>query len=296
MEHGNNIMRCKIKEKTGERGFTLVELLLAMAIAGVVMTAVYTAYSSQQRSYIVQELVAAMQQNLRVAMSIMVRDIRMAGYNPTGSGVFQVTDVRYRDLDYGADPNGNGCLEFTADLDEDGTLDGDETIAYTLYDSGGNGSIDLGKRSSGVRQLLTENIQALAFAYAYDQNGDGELDFVDGNGNGQRDAGEPIIWAIDTDNDNELDVNLDTNGDGAIDSNDDADNDGFVDGLALPGGVSVEVSRIRGVKTWLLARTSQPIQRYSDRGIYVVGDRVITPAGDGCMHRLSTTTVKCRNL
>ncbi|MBN1907686.1 MAG: prepilin-type N-terminal cleavage/methylation domain-containing protein, partial [Deltaproteobacteria bacterium] len=60
-------------------GFTLVELLIAMAIAGVVMAGVYSAYSSQQRSYLAQEQVAAVQQNLRVAMYFMEREIRMAG-------------------------------------------------------------------------------------------------------------------------------------------------------------------------------------------------------------------------
>ena len=67
------------------QGFTLIELLVAMVIAAIVMTSVYSVYYSQQRSYIIQEEVAAMHQNLRAAMSIMEREIRMAGCNPTGN-------------------------------------------------------------------------------------------------------------------------------------------------------------------------------------------------------------------
>ena len=63
---------------TEEKGFTLVELLVAVFVAGIVMTAVYSAYSSQQKSYTVQEQMAEMQQNLRSAMFMMTREIRMA--------------------------------------------------------------------------------------------------------------------------------------------------------------------------------------------------------------------------
>jgi len=66
-----------------KKAFTLIELLLALAISGVVMAGVYSAYYSQQKSYITQEQVAAMQQNLRAAMYIIQREIRMAGCDPT---------------------------------------------------------------------------------------------------------------------------------------------------------------------------------------------------------------------
>jgi prepilin-type N-terminal cleavage/methylation domain-containing protein len=68
-----------------EKGFTLVELMIAMVISAIVMTSVYSVYSAQQRSYIVQEGVAAMHQNLRAAMYFMEREIRMAGCDPKGS-------------------------------------------------------------------------------------------------------------------------------------------------------------------------------------------------------------------
>src|SRR3989339_279506 len=77
-----------------EMGFTLVELLVSMAIAGIVMASIYSSYYSQQKAYVIQEQVAGMQQNLRAAMYHLERDIRMAGYDPTGkagSGIITAT-------------------------------------------------------------------------------------------------------------------------------------------------------------------------------------------------------------
>jgi type IV pilus assembly protein PilW len=67
-----------------KQGFTLPELVVAMAMTVIIVGAVYTTYKSQQDSYIVQDQVVEMQQNLRAALHMMASDIRMAGYNPTG--------------------------------------------------------------------------------------------------------------------------------------------------------------------------------------------------------------------
>jgi type IV pilus assembly protein PilW len=66
-----------------QQGFTLVELLVAMAMAGIVIGAIYSTFKSQQDSYVNQEVVAEMQQNLRAALYMMARDIRIAGYDPS---------------------------------------------------------------------------------------------------------------------------------------------------------------------------------------------------------------------
>jgi prepilin-type N-terminal cleavage/methylation domain-containing protein len=63
-------------------GFTLVELMVAMAIGLIVTGAIYAMYQSYQRSQVAQQLAVDMQQNGRAAMALMKREIRMAGYNP----------------------------------------------------------------------------------------------------------------------------------------------------------------------------------------------------------------------
>ena len=61
-------------------GFTLIELLVALAISLLVMGAIFLTFKSQQDSYVIQDQVTRMQQNLRGAMYMMTRDIQMAGY------------------------------------------------------------------------------------------------------------------------------------------------------------------------------------------------------------------------
>jgi prepilin-type N-terminal cleavage/methylation domain-containing protein len=69
-------------------GLTLIELVVALAIGLIVIGAVYRTFSTQQRTYTVQDQVAEAQQNARVAMSILMRDLRMAGYGkPEGDVV-----------------------------------------------------------------------------------------------------------------------------------------------------------------------------------------------------------------
>jgi len=142
-----------------EKGFTLMELLIAMFVAGIVMAGVYSAYYSQQRSFVVQDEVAKMQQNLRAAMFFMAREIRMAGCNPTGAA------------DAGIKTKDAGTIRFTMDLrgkDLDDPADGDtsdddEDITYSLVGS----EIRRTAKDTGP---VAENIDWLHFDYL-DENG-----------------------------------------------------------------------------------------------------------------------------
>ena len=66
------------------QGFTLVELMVSLVVAGVVLAGICSTFYSQHISYLNQEQIVSMQQNLRAAMYIMERDIRMAGHDPNG--------------------------------------------------------------------------------------------------------------------------------------------------------------------------------------------------------------------
>lgn len=61
------------------KGFTLVELLVAVAMTGIVMTVMFTMFRTSSRSYTLQDYVAETQQNLRIGMYNLDRDVRMAG-------------------------------------------------------------------------------------------------------------------------------------------------------------------------------------------------------------------------
>jgi len=62
-----------------ESGFTLLELLVTMAIFGIVLGGILKVYDTNNYTYKVQEEVVAMHQNVRVAKMFLERDVRMAG-------------------------------------------------------------------------------------------------------------------------------------------------------------------------------------------------------------------------
>src|SRR4030042_6190973 len=63
-----------------KKGLTLIELLIALVLSSILIAALYRGFISQQKNYTVQDQVADMQQNLRIAISQMTTEIRMAGY------------------------------------------------------------------------------------------------------------------------------------------------------------------------------------------------------------------------
>ena len=145
------------------KGVTLIELLIAMAVSGIVIAGIYAAYDSQQKAYVTQQQIVHMQQNMRAAMYLMGREIRMAGYDPyrsSGAGITAAT--------------GNG-LTFTFvadddlnDNDSDGTIDepGElRTIGYVPYDAYADGDTDIGRRVGGQTRALAENIEEIEFYY-----------------------------------------------------------------------------------------------------------------------------------
>lgn len=81
-------------------GFTLVEILVVMAIFGVVIGAVYSLYLTHQKTAYVQDDLVDLQQNLRIAMDSITRDIRMAGMLVPPND--PVTNAKLNPLDKGA--------------------------------------------------------------------------------------------------------------------------------------------------------------------------------------------------
>jgi prepilin-type N-terminal cleavage/methylation domain-containing protein len=60
-------------------GFTLVELMVSVAIIGIVMIYVLQTFTSQQRTYVVVDQIAEVQQNSRAVADLLERDLRHAG-------------------------------------------------------------------------------------------------------------------------------------------------------------------------------------------------------------------------
>ncbi|MGZ6347171.1 MAG: hypothetical protein ACXWNC_06340, partial [Anaerolineales bacterium] len=63
----------------------LIELLVALSVSGILIAGAYRTFVSQQHTYAVQDQVVDMQQNIRLAINRMTRELRMAGFG--GGGV-----------------------------------------------------------------------------------------------------------------------------------------------------------------------------------------------------------------
>jgi len=145
--------------ENNERGFTIIELVVGLAISLILLGVAVKIFLVQQRSYNVQEQLSEMQQNIRSAMDIIVRETKMAGYNPTGAGFNGITYDTFQ-------------LQILADLTGDGnTDDPNENIIYKYYPSP-DFQIKRKESTGGGFQPLAENITAFDFDY-YDASGTG---------------------------------------------------------------------------------------------------------------------------
>ncbi|MFQ5965153.1 MAG: PilW family protein [Candidatus Scalinduaceae bacterium] len=131
--------------KNNERGFTIMELIVSVAIGMVILVVSLSMFYVQRKTFIAQEQLSEVQQNVRAAMDIIKREVKMAGYDPTGAGFDGIGTSTTQ-------------LQTLADLDGDGlTTASNEDIIY---------SHDIPNlRIDRNTQPFTENIQAFNFDY-----------------------------------------------------------------------------------------------------------------------------------
>ncbi len=68
----NNISRA--------RGFTLVELMVAITIGLIILAAISTLFVNSKKTYTTQDNLSRLQENARFAMQFLIKDLRLAGY------------------------------------------------------------------------------------------------------------------------------------------------------------------------------------------------------------------------
>ncbi len=112
------------KDNNGGRGFTLVELVMAVAVGLIILTAVLSAVVAGQRSSAGIERRVTTGQDARIALEIMGAEIRMVSYNPLYAAGLWVDPAN---CNASVDQGRRGIQEATAsaltiemDLDPDG--------------------------------------------------------------------------------------------------------------------------------------------------------------------------------
>jgi type IV pilus assembly protein PilW len=177
-----------IRTLSNSKGFSLIELLIAIAVFGIVVAGIIGAFTDQLRSHNTQQRILDMQQNARAAMYYMTRELKMAGLDPTG------------DANAGFVTTNRNLINFTMDFR--GGFCEDEIAAGEAVDD----DDDDGINNEGCNNL--------------DDNGDGvfvdepdEREWFDGD---TADANEDVTYTLsnDADNDGECDGLPTENNDG----------------------------------------------------------------------------------
>lgn len=84
------------------RGFSLVELMVALTISAIILIALVTIFMGNRSTYQLDEGLARLQENARFALEYLTRDIRMAGYAGCHTNNEELRVVNY--LAGGRDP------------------------------------------------------------------------------------------------------------------------------------------------------------------------------------------------
>jgi type IV pilus assembly protein PilW len=149
------------------KGVTLIELLIVLVLSGIVIGGTYRLFVAQTRAYTVQDQVVEVQQGIRSAMEILLRDLRMAGFD-SDSLSSKISIVN---------PIIAGDHSVTVNYEYDDTHR--HEVIYALNNKKLTRQLtifpDVGP-STATTDTLLENVEALDFTYGVDTNSDGAMD------------------------------------------------------------------------------------------------------------------------
>jgi len=157
--------------KFNKKGFTAIELLVSLAIMSIALSSIYSMYMSFIRTCTKEGVKIRVQQNVRSSLDMMIRDIRLAGLDPDGTGDFGIVAVTSRRIQFTADRDMDGELD---DADATDGIDAPdmEHMAYE-YDGSGILKMVLYKADGNLEtdEIMAENVTDLTFTY-FDSNAD----------------------------------------------------------------------------------------------------------------------------
>lgn len=143
-------------------GFTLIEMVVALGLSLLTVSAVYSLYISELRAQSVREDRLEMQQQARVVVDVVSRELLMAGYDPRGVNNDVDLTNDFQGITY--DP---GHLIIKADLNGNGRIvDANESITF-VYDPKTH---TLRRNTGGGNQPFGESIESFLVEY-FDQGG-----------------------------------------------------------------------------------------------------------------------------
>lgn len=138
--------------RRGDSGMTLLELIMAIVIFGIVMVVINSVFFSTNRLYGRTTIRAGQQMNVRAGLSVMVSELRTAGCDASQVGIVGVLTATSDSCHVQSDFSGDGVIQ---------TGEPSETVFY-YYDAG-QGTV---VRNPGTGpQVMITNVTACTFTY-----------------------------------------------------------------------------------------------------------------------------------
>jgi len=172
-----------MRTQFNKKGITLIELLVVLVIGGIVLAGIYRIFIAQSKAYTVQDQVAEVQQNVRSAMEILVRDLRMAGCDDDGNTITVNNPIPFV---------GNNAITVSYEYYNQAAMATElHTVAYNLIGDNLFRQPTIGGVVS-PSEVILENVDQLNFTYGIDTNNDGYVEsWVNAGG-----VGTSIILAV----------------------------------------------------------------------------------------------------
>lgn len=149
-----------VRQARSTAGFSLMELMISVALMGIVLVYLMQSFTTQQRTYVMVDQVTEAQQNLRAISDLVEREIRLAGFMVDEAGAV-----------CGVDATGAADTLFVSDAS---ALDPATAIQPALGARLGAGSAP----AAGTVTLAIGSGDSIVLdgQPAYDTNGDGAND------------------------------------------------------------------------------------------------------------------------
>jgi type II secretory pathway pseudopilin PulG len=157
----------KTQRLSDEKGISLIELLIVLVMSSLLIGGVHRLFVAQNKAYAVQEQVVEVQQGIRAAMELMLRDLRTAGFDDDRTPGILIT--------HPVIPEDHAI---TVRYEYQGVIN---DVRYWVDD---HARLLRQETRSGVTHTenLLENTEAFDLSYGIDQNEDGSMDDRNGNG------------------------------------------------------------------------------------------------------------------
>jgi type IV pilus assembly protein PilW len=174
------MMNSAVNHNTRQRGFSLVEILVALTISMLLLGGVLQIFLSSKQAYRVQDSLSRVQENGRFAVDYLGRYIRLAGYRANLGNTREETFKSPNLAITGTNDNGtNGSDTLTIRFQGDGTMQdclgsviANGNLARNTFNVDANNNLVCDNGINPIPQPVIEGVENMQILYGEDTDHD----------------------------------------------------------------------------------------------------------------------------